>query len=161
MNGSKSPLLCLVAALLGGGCNAYTPPQPVPPREPTAVSASFGRTWDATIGYFADNNIAIKTIDRSSGLIAAEPAGVPRRDRVRLAECGREGDIRLEPSRVTYNVLVRGDSASSTVQVRATWSSSGTAAFSYSAGVTYPCESSGIFEAEMESVVARRAGAAR
>jgi hypothetical protein len=51
---------------------AQVKPPPVV-REQTAVAASFGRTWDAVIDHFAERNISIRTMERSSGFIAAEP----------------------------------------------------------------------------------------
>ena len=87
------------------------------------VNASFGKTWDAAIDAFADRGISVETLDRSSGLIV--PAGRARlADAVeggyKYADCGKSwlGNAQF-PQSVKYNVLIRGDSARSRVQVRA------------------------------------------
>ena len=36
------------------------------------VDASFDKTWEAVIGYFAENNIGIETLEKDSGIIVAE-----------------------------------------------------------------------------------------
>jgi hypothetical protein len=91
-----------------------------------AVQASFGKTWDAVIDVFASENMSIQTLDRSSGLIVPAEALYTSADTLALrwADCGTETLGRpVVPARGRFNVVVRGDSARSTVQVRAFWSS--------------------------------------
>jgi hypothetical protein len=109
------------------------PPGPAPTREALTVNASFGRTWDAVIDYFARNNIPIRTIERASGIIAADAASVDAASAVEWADCGqaarltkvRNGQVwRLAPvaaERATYNFLVRGDSTRSTILATVGW----------------------------------------
>src|SRR5690242_4566928 len=104
----------VVALVLLAACQ-MTPPAPPAPRSGMEVSASFGKTWSAVIDVFAERNIPIKTIDRASGLVVAEPQGVPTRTDG-LADCGTIIGRPIYPDHATWNVLVRGDSARSTVK---------------------------------------------
>jgi hypothetical protein len=111
----------IAAAAASAACARM--PIPAGPREPMLVNASFGKTWDAAIDAFADQGISIETLDRSSGLIV--PAGRARiADAVeggyKYADCGKSwlGSAQF-PLSVKYNVLIRGDSTRSRVQVRA------------------------------------------
>jgi hypothetical protein len=131
-----------------------TPPAPPAPRSGTPVSASFGRTWDATIDTFAERGISIETLDRSSGLIV--PAGrtyAPGRDAAEMmkyADCGGSRPIGgFLPYSVKYNVIVRGDSARSNVQVRAF----------YRTEKGLDCSSKGLFESEAEANIKTKAEA--
>lgn len=141
------------SAVLGVTACRPTPPSPPQPRVGTTVAASFGRTWDATIDAFADRGISIETLDRSSGLIV--PAGrtyAPGKDieeSLRYADCGKSGwGSIILPYSVKYNVVVRGDSSQSTVQVRAFYRTVEDAA---------ACSSKGLFETEAEQAIKGRA----
>ena len=130
-----------------------TAPLPVAPRSPTIIEASFGRTSDAVIDAFAENNASIQTLDRSSGLIV--PAGrtyAPGRDKqeaLTYADCGKSSTgTPIEPTSVKYNVVVRGDSTHSTVLVRAFYSSE---------GAYEVCESRGRYEIAVEANVKSKA----
>src|SRR5687767_12473592 len=102
-------------------------PQPPATRPPTAVSAPVDRTWDTVIEQFAALNIPISVMERSSGLIRAEPLNLPGTrgwvtdarfpEPSPYADCGgidfgdQQNPTRREyyhPDRATYNVLVRG-----------------------------------------------------
>jgi hypothetical protein len=112
----------LVPLLLG--CYGYKPPAPPSPHDGTPVTASTARTWDAVIDIFASRNIPIRTIERVSGIIATEELSVGPEGR-RWADCGTSGGGRLRPDHATYNVLVRGDSATATVKATVRWVGSG------------------------------------
>lgn len=109
--------------LLALAACTYTPPEGVAPtRAPTAVHASMGKTWNAVIDLFADRNIPIRTIDRSSGFIATDALAVAQDSAAATwANCGMT-NVDLAPGRAVYNVVVRGDSVASTVRVTVTWS---------------------------------------
>lgn len=120
-------------------------------RAPTAVNASFGRAWDATIDAFASRGISIETLDRSSGLIV--PAGrtyapgATAHEALLYADCGKSMfGVETLPGSVKYNVVVRGDSTSSTVLVRAFYQS-----YAARGDVATECTSRGKFEAEAEA----------
>lgn len=114
---SRLPLLVLVLAA------CYTAPSTVAPEHaPTPIAAGMDRAWNAVIDVFAERNIPIRTIDRSSGFVATEALQVAGVDSLPWADCGSgaTGDIR--PQVATYNVRVRGDSAHSTVRITVRWS---------------------------------------
>jgi hypothetical protein len=154
----------MLGLLAASACVQYTPPAPASPRAVTEVPASFGKTWDAVIDVFAEENIPIQTMERASGFIAAahrlsvpaakeyEATGHP------FADCGKENDRFVMPQSGTYNVVVRGDSARSTVRVTATYTGA-----PISADTTGPiasrwaCSSRGEWEAAFESDVRARA----
>lgn len=114
------PRLSPALATLLLGCYAYRPPAPPAPRDATQVNASIGRTWDAVIDIFAARNIPIRTIERVSGIIATEELSVGPEGR-RWADCGTNSRGRLRPDHAIYNVLVRGDSSTSTVNATVRW----------------------------------------
>lgn len=95
-------------------------------RDATPVSASFERTWRATIDVFAERNIPIATIDKTSGLIATTALSIdaPKDTVLTWADCGATtgiGGVEFTATRATYNVLVRGDAPRSTVKVTVRW----------------------------------------
>lgn len=145
----SSPYLAPFALAAFVGCRI--PPAPMAPRSGLPVSASFGQTWDATIDAFADRGIGIETLDRASGLIV--PAGhvYVTRDYKRaltFADCGKSrASGPALPGTVKYNVVVRGDSARSTVQVRAFYHTESGAL----------CSSKGLYESEAEAAIKARA----
>jgi hypothetical protein len=145
----RLPNLALTAVALAA-CQPV-PPAPAAPRAATPVNASFGKTWDAAIDAFATRGISIETLDRSSGLIV--PAGraalgiAEARTMAPFSDCGKSAMGQLFPSSVKYNVIVRGDSTRSTVQVRAF--------FQLHQGAD--CSSTGLFESSTESSIKAKA----
>jgi hypothetical protein len=113
-------LLARFAWLLLAGCGTYQPPPRPTPRDASHVDASMGATWDAVIDLFATRNIPIRTIERASGLIVTDPLRVGEEGSA-WANCGVLNGRVLGPTRATYNVLVRGDSAAATVRTTVLW----------------------------------------
>jgi hypothetical protein len=113
--------LAALLFLLSACLHTYEPPPPAQPRDGTRVSASMGQTWDAVIDLFALRNIPIRTIERASGIIATEGLRVGPEGTLR-AYCGKTGSEQYYPTTAIYNVLVRGDSMSSTVRTTVRWS---------------------------------------
>lgn len=137
----------IVGIVLLAGC--ATLPPPPQERPDTPVTASFGRTWDSVVDYFARSSIPIKTIDRASGLIAAETTRLGG-DTRSYGVC--QNALRtFSPQGGNFNVLVRGDSARSTLRVTATWI------------VTPPtvaeCQTSDVWEKRFETAIKGRAEA--
>src|SRR5919202_1864412 len=94
----------VTASLLASCATVMPPAPPVPRAAPTEVAASFGKTWDAVIDELTSRNIPIKTVDRSSGLIATDPLTVAS-DIGDVADCGSDIlAIKLVPTDATYNV---------------------------------------------------------
>lgn len=146
-----------VLALTITACHPYKPPAPVAPRTSTAISASFGRTWDAAIEAFASRGISIETLNRASGLIvpagrAYAPLDDPPYGKSKYADCGSKAmGMTVRPASVKYNVVVRGDSTRSSVQVRAFYLPD--AAFADGRS----CESRGLFESDAEASIKAKA----
>ena len=134
----KTFLVSVTLAIVG--CSVQAPAPPVPRSGATEVAASFSKTWDAVIDDFASQNVPIKTIDRTSGLIVAERLSVGPEDGKLWADCGSDMMIgKLYPTSATYNVLVRGDSTKSTVRVTVRWLRVGMARGLSTATVTEEC----------------------
>src|SRR5687768_9485299 len=80
-------------------------PPPAAPREAKPVGASFNRTWDAVIERFAEDNIPIRTAERTSGFLATAPMAVPASMNADAdwADCGTAPFIgRLYPTAASY-----------------------------------------------------------
>ncbi len=163
--------LIVPAVVLGMlGCVTYVPPQ-VKTTEPlpaASVRASFDRTWTTVIDFFADQAIPVKTLDRSSGYIAAERLGAG--NNLDWADCGkivnapaRDGGGPVAPQQAVFNVRVRGDSASSTVQVVARWMAVATAQVASGFGSRTKayneteCVTTGVWETAAIREITRRA----
>ena len=131
------PLMC---AAVFGAC-VPSPPRAPAPRPATPIAAPVNRTWDAVIELFAKYSIPIETVDRSSGLIVTRTMSVSPSKVNAWVNCGPDAEGRYLIYTAAYNVLVRGDSASSTVQVTATWSGK------------YPCVTTGVYESETELAI--------
>jgi hypothetical protein len=144
-------------ALLGGVACTYGPTTPVTPRDATPVNASFERTWRAVIDVFAERNIPIATIDKTSGLIATTvlTVEVPEDTAVAWADCGSATGGVWPVTRATYNVLVRGDSVRSTAKVTVRW------AFWRALGIfgvqTHECVTKHVWERAAEANIKARA----
>lgn len=134
----------------------FEPSDPAPPPAPIAIEASFERTWDAVIEYFAKAVISVETLDRVSGFIAATRAAIPHSTiaehdaALDLARCGIwRGNIddEIAPTTAKYNVLIRSmpdGRTSLLVTVRFL-------AVRYTR--TYECESRRLFERGLEAAV--------
>lgn len=138
-------LLCAAVA-----CQPTPPPPPAPVQSAT-VAASFGKTWDAAIDVFTQNNIPIRNMERASGLLVAEPTDV-RSGAGAYADCGGDGiGGRRVPTHAFYNVVVRGDSSTSTVRVSARWT------LNLGNLSTIECATKATFESGMEATIKARA----
>jgi hypothetical protein len=127
------------------------PPAPAA-RSDTPVNASFGATWDAVVDYFARSSIPVKTIDRSSGLIAAEATQLAG-DNSPYAVCSN-GFIKFAPVGGSFNALIRGDSTRSTVRVTTTWMYPTTPG-----AMTVRCVTTDAWEKQFESAIKTKAEA--
>lgn len=80
-------------------------------------SLSKDAAWEKVIEYFASNNIQIKTLEKESGIIAAEPGTVPSE----FLNCGKPGLAIPRNSFGVANVFVKSTGSSSTVTVNASY----------------------------------------
>jgi hypothetical protein len=148
--------LAAFAAVVGlSACNTTVGPTSATPRMMTTVAAPFGTTWAAVVDVFADRNIPIKTLNRSAGLIVAEPTRLPKDD-ASLADCGTAHGVALAPTLATWTVRVRGDSAASTVAATIRFHRD-TATVMASDDTSDDCTSHGALESSFESAVKSRA----
>ena len=141
-------------ALALAGC---TSPAPAAVPQVAPVSASFGRTWAATVEVLAERAINIKTIDRSSGYVAAEATQVPT-DTLKRYTTNYGGFMASlitldDPATTRYNILVKGDSSGSTVRVTMLTS------IDVGSGETAKCSSNGTFEQALQRDIKARAEA--
>ncbi len=142
-------ILCCGLAL---GC-VYPPSTTATPRSPTYVAASFAKTWDAVIDVFAERNIPLRTLDRSSGFAATDELGVD--GSARWADCGSDaihGDV--GPRHAIWNVRLKGDSTAALILVTARWwmfRGKGTN------GRRIDCVTTGVWEREAEEAIRDRA----
>ena len=129
-----------------------TPPEPPAPRTAMDVNAPFAKTWEAAIDVFAERNISIKTLDRASGLIVAEPVKVGAGG-TEFADCGTDAmQVRQYPTDATWNLVVRGDSTKSTVRANVRFIRIGMSRAALStATVTEECSTRGVWETDFET----------
>lgn len=131
-------------------------PAPIPVLSATPVHASFARTWSAVIDILSERNIPVKTMDRSSGFVAAEMSGVPAGTIGAFTlGCGGFWDTIANGGKATegvarYNIRVIGDSTESTVKVTARFTE-------FVGGTAKDCASKGTFEIPFQNAVKERA----
>jgi hypothetical protein len=149
--------LSMGVAVSLSACIPSAPPAPPVPHEAMGVSASAAKTWDAVIDVFAAKNIPIKTLDHSSGFIAAEEMSVPapegRGTESPYADCGSVAKMPQVPTHANYNIRVKGDSIRSTVQVTVLWKH----VINPTSGSTIQCSTKGTWETDAETEIKRRA----
>jgi len=110
----------------------YQPPARLAPVTEVELSASFDETWQAVIDVFAQSQIPIRTIDKSSGLIVADklrfnlknfessytgPMGSLVTSDYRFADCGNTSAIKYSPTFALFNAQVRSRGEGSTLRV--------------------------------------------
>ncbi len=141
-------LRSLVALIAVAAC--VSPPGAPVPQQATAVTASFARTWDAVIDQFAAQNIPIHNMERASGFISTDALSVSPSDGLTWADCGKNIYGTIPATHATYNVLVRGDSAKSTVKATVRWTAG-------AAGALVECSTRGVWEGAIEAKILSRA----
>ena len=126
------PLLSCLAAY------EYQPPTAIAPLREVTVAVPYEQTWQAVIEVFAQNQIPIKTIDRASGLLVAEPLRFNLRNfsssytgkmgslvtsDYEYADCGHSAAIKYNPTFARFNAQIRqkGDSSVLRVNVLYEW----------------------------------------
>lgn len=152
------------------------PPANLSTRSATAVAAPYDSTWATVVSYFADHNIAIRTIEKASGIIVADAAradllpnrawkldslgntisvgGHPIPGPGVYADCGTYMDAPIDPQSGAFNVRVLGDARQSTVRVNVRYlAASPMPRVGNAYPVTLECTSTGRWEKELESAV--------
>lgn len=135
------------------------PPAPPAPRGAMEISAPFNVSWNTAVDVLADRNVAIKTIDRSSGLIVAEPVAVDPNNAGGLADCGKSAEgFTMMPTHATWNLVVRGDTTRSTAKATVRFVRVGVSrAFLNTSTVSEECSSLGRWETDFEAALKVRA----
>jgi hypothetical protein len=132
-----------------------------PVRAPTPVAASFDRTLDAVVEALAEQNVHLRVLDWSSGWVATEVLRVPdNSEAVTWADCGTARTdtnvVAIPPEQVEYDVVVHGDTTSSTVHVTTRWGTQYTGTWA-AVPTSVECVSHGVWERHFEADVKRRA----
>jgi hypothetical protein len=140
-------------------CSNVIPPAPPAPHATMVVNAPFARTWDATIDVFAEEHIGISTLNRSSGFIVAKVGRVFGANSLKYADCGKStrgelGQQLNEPSAATWNLVVRGDSTSSTVRASVLFVAT---LPTFNGDTTIDCSSLGTWKTAVEQRIKARA----
>lgn len=112
------------------------------------------------IDVFAQRNIPIKTIERVSGFIATDQLAVLiQRDGKphAWADCGKAmfGGY-FPPTNATYNVRVKGDERTSSVQITVLWRYAPPDNMAFAAPAS-DCSTKGVWETEATADIKRRA----
>lgn len=103
----------ITAALVLSGC-ASVPPKQFDVQNTRTEAAAFDDVWAGLVGFFASNQIAIRTIEKDSGLIVAETevqSGAPGQfNAERQGARGRIGsfaDCGIDTSAIPYGYIIR------------------------------------------------------
>lgn len=112
----------IIAALVISAGACATAPTYTDVQRSRVIDQPFDQTWDNVVEFFATNSIAIRNIDKDSGLLVAEQQYVgyvsPTFDA--WASCGRPGFPEVTESRsVNLNVLARPDAQGTRMTVTA------------------------------------------
>lgn len=143
-------LATAVAMMMLIACGPTAGPVPPKPRDPTPVAAPFAKTWNAVIDEFAARNTRLLTLDRTSGYAATATLEIARASAITYADCGVAIGVQLVADHVTYTVVVRGDSARSTIRTAAQFTKG-------SDRDLIECSSSGFWEHAFEARIKQRA----
>lgn len=120
-------LFAVIVFLPIAACATIAPPRPVTPTT-TYIRLPFDTTWTRVVRFFADAQVPIQTIDRSSGVIASGPFRLPA-DRVEAwADCGTMSNGETAIARLaaiknfpvitaTFNVFLQPTRDSTSVRV--------------------------------------------
>jgi hypothetical protein len=142
-------VLCALAGALA--VIACAPSAPITAPTPSSINAGYNQAWNAVIDVLAEDNVPVKTLDRSSGFVVAELSTMSLADLSHFTtNCGGIVDLVINSKSpyglANYNILVRGDSTTSTVKV--------TARFVHGSTV---CGTKNVFESAFQTGVKERA----
>ncbi|GLQ20395.1 hypothetical protein ACFFUB_02385 [Algimonas porphyrae] len=139
----KTALMLAAAALVVAGC--ATTPQTYNFDNSRSVDATFDRTWESVISYFAENNIPIATLEKDSGIIVAKNERYTPGAMKTFADCASAFMMTNDVGQIDVNVFVRPvDDNTTSVQVNTSYSMRQSGAYGSSAVET--CNSNGTLE---------------
>lgn len=105
--------LFIALAIFLTGCMTYKYPQQIEFDKKVSVAVPYDEAWAQAVEWFAEKNISIQTMEKASGLIAAERTAFS--DGSRFADCGGvEGFPPSSPDSMKFNALLKPVSSTQT-----------------------------------------------
>lgn len=150
-----NPAVCrlAIAALLGAGvASCSRRPVTSVSAEPLPVAAPVTRTWDAMVETLVAQQIPTQTVSRESGLLETSQVSISGWSMTTRKAVARDCGFGKSPAAAQLAILVRGDSARSSVKVSARFA--GMNSYNGDAGA---CASTGSWEAQLEQQIKARA----
>ncbi|WP_287011309.1 hypothetical protein [Brevundimonas sp.] len=156
MKYGHSTLAGLAALALLGVAGCATAPATYDVKNSEVIPASQDVVWERIVGFFATNNLSIKTIEKASGIIAAERiVGSPAVGGKILgwADCGANALATARSQSIDLNVFVRPQAAGTSVTVNTHFTEGRYNALT-EAPETVSCNSTGALESAILAVAA-------
>ena len=141
-----------VGCVLAAACVHVPPREPTPPRQ-VIVDAPLERVWDMTIAVLEERNLPLSMRDRNARLLEGERDSLPRTQGT-VADCGRALGVTLSPTAARYSFRLHGDSLRTVITMTVTW------VFGrLESAKALVCASNGVWEAELATLIKKRAEA--
>lgn len=141
----KNLTFAAIAALAVSAC--ATPPAYIEFDNSTSVEKSKDEVWANLVEYFATSNIAIKTIEKDSGIIYAERMLAGPAEISSVASCGANFMAPSIAATADLNVFVRDQPGGTRVTVTARFRETRSDALANGQLSTVNCNSLGVIEA--------------
>lgn len=140
------PLLLAITIIVSSCTSAPT----LQPQEYSrSTDLTFDQVWTEVVEWFAVRNVRIATVEKDSGIIAAELTMATPQEVLASADCGNLGIHTPTRGYIRYNVFVRDDGAGRNVRINTDIS-----LWSPSAADFFQCVSTGSIEtAILEAVL--------
>lgn len=146
----------VIAVTLAAGLSAcVTAPAVIPIENSRAIPLSKNEVWSNLVEYFATSNIAIKTIEKDSGIIYAERMFARGNDLTGYADCGAAALAAPIGGAADLNVFVRETATGVNATVNARYRQSRMSAWDGSVGST-ECASLGTLERSILDAAGKR-----
>jgi hypothetical protein len=146
----------ILSAILAASLSAcVTAPAIIPIENSRAVPLSKDAVWSNLVEYFASGNIAIKTIEKDSGIIYAERMFARGTELSSFADCGAAAMASPVGGAADLNVFVRETAAGVNVTVNARYRQSRASMWDGSVSST-ECASLGTLERTILNAAAGR-----
>ena len=114
--------------------------------KPYSSEQDFDIAWQKIIKFFATNQIQIQTLEKASGIISSSMLSISPSQAELWCDCGKMGLARASNHKLSFNVLLEMEPASSVILI----SVNTTFLTTWNAGLSYAnvseCNSTGVFE---------------
>ncbi|MRL69871.1 hypothetical protein [Brevundimonas sp. SPF441] len=147
--------LVIAAALVSSLSACVTAPAVIPIENSRAIPLTKNEVWANLVEYFATSNIAIKTIEKDSGIIYAERMFARGNDLGGYADCGAAALAAPVGGAADLNVFVRETATGVNATVNARYRQSRMSAWDGSVGST-ECASLGTLERSILDAAGKR-----